>query len=91
MLVLTRRANQAIRIGANVEVRGVRIEGDRVGLGIAAPRHIAVVRSELVEQVTGELREAADTRARLRVMLKPMHALDRATPAAPSPDDPGIA
>ncbi|MGA3030962.1 MAG: carbon storage regulator [Candidatus Limnocylindrales bacterium] len=91
MLVLTRRAGQAIRVGPNVEVRVVRIEGDRVVLGIAAPRHVAVVRSELVDEVSGEVREAADTRAKLRVMLKPMHALDGPAPETPSPDDPGVA
>src|ERR1035437_486021 len=71
MLVLTRRAGQSIRIGPNVEVRVVRIEGDRVVIGIAAPRHVAVVRAELVEQVSGEVRDASDARARLRVMLAP--------------------
>lgn len=90
MLVLTRRANQAIRIGPNVEVRVVRIEGDRVVLGIAAPRHVAVVRSELIEEVSGELREAADTRARLRVMLAPLHAAAEPESAS-SPEDPGVA
>jgi carbon storage regulator len=76
MLVLTRRPGQSIRVGPNVEVRVVRIEGDRVVIGIAAPRHVAVVRAELVEEVTGELRDASDTRARLRVMLTP-HAQDQ--------------
>lgn len=90
MLVLTRRANQAIRIGPNVEVRVVRIEGDRVVLGIAAPRHVAVVRSELVEEVSGEVLEAADTRARLRVMLAPLHSAPAAAPG-PAPDDDGVA
>jgi carbon storage regulator len=75
MLVLTRRPGQSIQIGPNVEVRVVRIEGDRVVLGITAPRHVAVVRAELIEQVSGELRDASDARARLRVMLSP-HALD---------------
>jgi carbon storage regulator len=90
MLVLTRRANQAIRIGPNVEVRVVRIEGDRVVLGIAAPRHVAVVRTELVEEVSGELLEAADTRARLRVMLAPLHSARPPEPDS-SPEDPGVA
>jgi carbon storage regulator len=89
MLVLTRRVNQAIRIGPNVEVRVVRVEGDRVVLGIAAPRHIAVVRTELVEEVSGELREASDTRARLRIMLAPRHSVP--VPSDRSPEDPGIA
>jgi carbon storage regulator len=71
MLVLTRRSGQSIQIGPDVEVRVVRIEGDRVVLGIAAPRRVAVVRSELIEQVSGEVREASDTRAKLRIMLAP--------------------
>jgi carbon storage regulator len=95
MLVLTRRANQAIRVGPNVEVKVVRIEGDRVVLGIVAPRHIAVVRSELVEEVSGELLEASGARARLRVMIAPLHLAvpaDQPQPVEPlEPDDPGIA
>jgi carbon storage regulator len=98
MLVLTRRPGQSIRIGPNVEVRVVRLEGDRVVLGIAAPRYVAVVRSELIEEVSGEIRDASETRAKLRVMLWP-HALDgsHAGPAAPTEqrdgpeDDPSIA
>jgi carbon storage regulator len=98
MLVLTRRPGQSIRIGPNVEVRVVRIEGDRVVLGIAAPRHVAVVRAELVEEVSSELLDASDTRARLRIMLAP-HRLPppagsesgpEAEPDGPD-DDPGIA
>ena len=72
MLVLTRRSGQSIRIGPNVEVRVVRIEGDRVVLGIVAPRHVAVVRAELIEEVSSELRDASDARAKLRVMLSPL-------------------
>ena len=95
MLVLTRRPGQSIRIGPNVEVRVVRIEGDRVVIGVAAPRHVAVVRAELVEQISGEVQEASDTRAKLRVMLAP-RALG-SVPATsgdggvPTDDDPGVA
>ena len=73
MLVLTRRSGQGLRIGSGIEVRVVRIEGDRVVLGIAAPTHVAVVRSELVQEISGEVREAATTRTKLRVMLTPAH------------------
>jgi len=86
MLVLTRRPGQSIRIGPNVEVRVVRIEGDRVVIGIAAPRHVAVVRAELVEQISGEVRDASETRARLRVMLRPARNTEPL-----SPEDPGVA
>jgi carbon storage regulator len=88
MLVLTRRPGQSIRIGPGVDVRVIRIEGDRVVLGIAAPRHVAVVRSELVEQVSVEIREASDTRARLRVMLAPVRSVPAAEHRAPVPVEP---
>jgi carbon storage regulator len=101
MLVLTRRSGQSIRIGPNVEVRVVRIEGDRVVIGIAAPRHVAVVRAELVEQVSGEVRDASEARAKLRVMLAPRglrqiltssdDLADGPATADPQDDDPGIA
>jgi carbon storage regulator len=91
MLVLTRRPSQAIRIGPNVEVRVLRIEGDRVVLGIAAPRHVAVVRGELVEQVSGEVRDAAGARARLRLMLAPVKAAPAPNTASNPPEDPGAA
>jgi carbon storage regulator len=101
MLVLTRRSGQSIQIGPDVEVRVVRIEGDRVVLGIAAPRRVAVVRSELIEQVSGEVREASDTRAKLRIMLAPRvtssGAGSRIAPGAdgdgggPEGDSPGVA
>ena len=98
MLVLTRRSGQSIRIGPSMEVRVVRIEGDRVVLGIAAPRHVAVVRAELVEEISGEVREASDARAKLRVMLLPHTGL-RARESArqsdghnlPDPEGPGVA
>jgi carbon storage regulator len=85
MLVLTRRSGQSIRIGPNVEVRVVRIEGDRVVIGIAAPRHVAVVRAELMEQVSGEVRDASEARARLRVMLAPRGLRQTITTGAPGP------
>jgi carbon storage regulator len=97
MLVLTRRTGQSIRIGPNVEVRVVRIEGDRVVIGIAAPRHVAVVRAELVEQVSGEVRDASDARARLRIMLTPramppvIGAVGSTSADGPEDDDPGVA
>jgi carbon storage regulator len=92
MLVLTRRSGQSIRIGPNIEVRVVRIEGDRVVIGIAAPRHVAVVRAELMEEVSGEVRDASDARAKLRIMLAPRSVSVEARSAGDSTDDdPGVA
>jgi carbon storage regulator len=92
MLVLTRRIGQSLRIGSNVEVRVVRFDGDRVVLGISAPRHVAVVRSELIDEISGEAREASDARARLRVMLAPLRvAQTEEPPDGPGPDDSTVA
>jgi carbon storage regulator len=47
MLVLSRRPEEAICIGDNIEVMVVQVRGDRVRIGIEAPRHIQVDRKEI--------------------------------------------
>ncbi len=59
MLVLTRRTNQSIVIGDDIEITIVEIKGDQVRLGIAAPRHISVHRKEIYEQIKQENLQAA--------------------------------
>jgi carbon storage regulator len=71
MLALTRRAGQAVRIGPDIEVRVIRIEGDRVVLGFDAPRAIPVTRSELRAEVADEVQRASTERARIRSLLLP--------------------
>jgi carbon storage regulator len=71
MLVLTRRVGQAIRIGPDVEVTVIRIEGDRVVIGFDAPREVPIVRSELQAEVADEVQRAAAERARVRNLLRP--------------------
>ena len=70
MLALTRRTGQSILIGRDVEVHVVRIEGDRVVLGVRAPREVPVMRSEVVAQVEDEVRGAADARAGVLEVLR---------------------
>lgn len=47
MLVLTRKLGEQIQIGDEIQVTVTQLKGDRVRLGIAAPREIAISRSEL--------------------------------------------
>lgn len=47
MLVLSRKEGEKLVIGDNVTVEVVRISGNRITLGIAAPKEIKVLRSEL--------------------------------------------
>ena len=46
MLILTRHPRQVVMIGADIQIRVLDIVGDRVRLGITAPREIPVLRQE---------------------------------------------
>jgi carbon storage regulator len=69
MLVLTRRPGQSILVGPDVELVVVRIEGDRVVLGIDAPREVRVIRSELVQELERENLASSEARDRIRALL----------------------
>ena len=70
MLVLTRKLQQQIKIGAEITVTILRVKGNTVRVGVQAPRDVRVVRGELpkigdsaaaVEEVHGEHDEGAIT------------------------------
>jgi len=58
MLVLTRKAGQSLTIGDDVKITLLSINGDRVSIGVDAPRTVRVFRSELLEQTKTANREA---------------------------------
>lgn len=51
MLVLSRKKSESITIGEDVEVMIVDVRGDKVKLGIAAPKSVAVHRKEIYELI----------------------------------------
>ena len=57
MLVLSRQKDESIMIGDNVEITIVDVRGDKVRLGIAAPRDIPVHRKEVYEAIQREKSE----------------------------------
>jgi len=60
MLVLSRQRDETIMIGDDVEVTVVDIRGDKVRLGITAPREIQVHRKEVYDAIKRENQRAAD-------------------------------
>lgn len=54
MLVLTRKSNQSIMIGDDIEVSVLSIMGEKVRIGIQAPREIPVFRKEVYLEIQEE-------------------------------------
>lgn len=76
MLVLTRKVNQQIRLGEEITITVLRVQGNSIRIGIDAPRNVRVLRGEL------EPREAA-TVERVEMDLE----LDSEAPADEIPAD----
>jgi carbon storage regulator len=60
MLVLTRKSNQSIMIADDVEISVLSIVGDKVRIGIEAPKNIPIFRKEVYLQIQ---RKQAEQRA----------------------------
>jgi carbon storage regulator len=54
MLILTRRVDERILIGDNITLCVLDIEGNRVRLGLDAPKEIAILREEIHHKYAGE-------------------------------------
>jgi carbon storage regulator len=72
MLVLTRKSNQSIMIGDDVEVSVLSVMGEKVRIGIQAPQEIPVFRKEIYleihrEDATSEETDAQGSAARSEV------------------------
>jgi carbon storage regulator len=51
VLVLTRKANQSIMIGDDIEISVLAIMGEKVRIGIEAPRSVPVYRKEVYVEI----------------------------------------
>jgi carbon storage regulator len=61
MLVLTRKSNQSIMIGDDVEVSVLSVMGEKVRIGIQAPQEIPVFRKEIYLEIHRDDGTGADT------------------------------
>ena len=62
MLVLTRKAKQKIRIGNDIVITVLKIQGDQISIGVEAPKQVAIVREELLNDEELNNRAAAVNR-----------------------------
>lgn len=74
MLVLSRQKDESIMIGDGIRITVVDVRGDKVRLGIEAPKDVKVFRAELYEEIQRQNREALRAQAedvdRLKDLLK---------------------
>jgi carbon storage regulator len=78
MLVLSRQRSETIMIGDDIEVTVVDIRGDKVRLGITAPREVSVHRKEVYDAIRRENRAAA------QVKPEDLPELGKLSPPAPA-------
>lgn len=60
MLVLTRKLNDAVQIGDDIEIKVLAIEGDQIKLGITAPKSVEIYRKEIYVDIQHQNNEAAN-------------------------------
>ena len=65
MLILSRKKDESIIIGEDIEISVVDIKGDQVKLGIKAPRDIKVYRQEVFTAIQRENLAASKTSTEL--------------------------
>ncbi|MEQ6377584.1 carbon storage regulator CsrA [Bacillaceae bacterium S4-13-56] len=70
MLVLTRKVNEAIQIGEDIEIKVLGIDGEQIKLGISAPKHVEIHRKEIYLEIQRENSDAASVSTDLLNLLK---------------------
>ena len=75
MLVLTRKPNQSIMIGDDIEVSVLSVVGEKVRIGIHAPHDIPVFRTEIYVEIQREGEQASPSSEAVRTEVD--DALDK--------------
>lgn len=55
MLVITRKSSESFVIGNDIRIKILEINGDKVKIGIEAPKNVSVLRSEVLETINANI------------------------------------
>ncbi|MCM0626376.1 carbon storage regulator CsrA [Lysinibacillus sp. OL1_EC] len=70
MLILSRKKNESIMIGEQIEVKILAIEGEQIKLGIVAPKEVTIHRAEVFREIQRQNKEALVLTADILEQLK---------------------
>lgn len=70
MLVLSRKKDESIMIGDQIEIKILAVEGEQIKIGIVAPKTVKVHRSEVFEAILAQNREALSASSSFLEQLK---------------------
>jgi carbon storage regulator len=70
MLALSRRVNESIMIGNDIEITVLEVKGDQIKIGITAPKSVPIYRKEIYLQIQESNKEAAGTSVSDEVLKK---------------------
>ena len=75
MLALSRKVNESIMLGNDIEVTVLEIKGDQVKIGIKAPKNVSIFRKEIYVQIEEENKKAAEQTANRETIEKTLDTL----------------
>ncbi|MCC0683567.1 carbon storage regulator CsrA [Clostridioides sp. ZZV15-6383] len=70
MLVISRKKDEAVLIGDNIEVKVVGVDGNNIKLAISAPNNISILRKEIYEKIKNENIKATNKNLEILKSLK---------------------
>lgn len=70
MLVITRKKDESLLIGDDIEIKIVKVEDGSVKLAISAPRDVTILRKEVFDRVKDENKEATSGDLDILKLLK---------------------
>ncbi len=70
MLALSRKINESIMIGNDIEITILEVKGDQIKIGINAPKSVPIYRKEIYLQIQESNKEAAQSQVTDEVLKK---------------------